>query len=215
MKKLPFILSLVILLALSGALYYKLVEAQQELSLADGALESSPAKIDGIACFHDKILYPSLTDTVIGEDLYKKLLIKSDTDESIISNFMAVVANNDILDSDGNNAIYHLCEGDAPEIFAFVAYGNYPNLTNNALGYFDGTDLTVQYVNNPDSGDIGVCEIQGVLDNGAIVKCGGGDGPLSWQKIYVVENGRTDPTLVKDCSTQSGVETCVLNNAGF
>lgn len=83
--------------------------------------------------------------------------------------------------------------------FAFYKDSNYSDVGefNNAIGLYTSDGLVLDYKYNKGSGDIGVCNIIGYLD-GVLYQCGGGDGPFSWRKVYLLmPNGQSK--TIQDC----------------
>lgn len=69
---------------------------------------------------------------------------------------------------------------------------------NNVIGlYTERALLITDYKYNKNSGDIGQCVIIGYLD-GVLYRCGGGDGPFSFRKVYLLmRNGQSK--TIQDC----------------
>jgi hypothetical protein len=87
----------------------------------------------------------------------------------------------------------------------FALYGDYGE-ENNAIGMYDGENLVVEYLFNQDMGDIGACRIIGRMGNSLLYSCGGGDGPFSFHKYFLL-NTEGENLTVQDCSRGAGDES--------
>lgn len=85
------------------------------------------------------------------------------------------------------------------EYITFMLYKNDPTF-NNRLGIFSDNTLVMDQQYNPSSGDMGTCNLSGVLEGNLIYSCGGGDGPGGWNKVYVLNKSTGKSLLIKDCT---------------
>ena len=84
------------------------------------------------------------------------------------------------------------------EIF-FVFYGDFGEF-NNTIGIFTNGELIMDKKFIPNSGDIGMCQIIGGIEGSLIYSCGGGDGPSSWDTIYLLNEKTRKSTIIKKCT---------------
>ncbi len=102
---------------------------------------------------------------------------------------------------------YQFCDfggGGSTEMLFFVLYGDYGNYNNVVVGGInvydeDNAKLVFDYKNNPDSGDIGMCDLDGIIESHLIYSCGGGDGPSSNNSVYLLNTNNGKSKTIKQC----------------
>jgi uncharacterized protein YceK len=112
--------------------------------------------------------------------------------------------------------IYQVCDT-SYKSRAFLMYGDFGK-ENNLIGLImedaATSELTLvtgkQY--NQSSGDLGVCSIDGAIEQSNIIySCGGGDGPGGWDRVYILNPKTGSSQLIKDCESLDGKVTCKYN----
>jgi len=119
-----------------------------------------------------------------------------DMKKQMIDNFFG---NERVLGLFNNSVTNEICFIEHNNL-SFVFYGEYENDNNNALGTYDEkNELQINYVYNPDSGDIGLCSIDGHIEENILFSCGGGDAGYGFNKVYILDKNSNEAKVIKDC----------------
>jgi hypothetical protein len=103
------------------------------------------------------------------------------------------------------------------DFIAFVSFGDYSADNNNTIGFYDVREdkLSTIELYNRGSGDIGLCEINGLITDGLLVSCAGGDGPGGYSTEYIWNVEKQKVTVIKDCEYFQEDETCTMDRFKF
>lgn len=131
-------------------------------------------------------------------------------DESIFDKFFA---DEKYIDFTKTGELFQICLR-SDDTIGFTLYGQY-GTDNNMVGIYRDSKFVTQTHNVPNSGDIGLCTIDGFIEDVLVYSCGGGDGGGGWNKIYTLDFISSESQLIKDCEFYLEDNTCTNNVLGI
>lgn len=96
----------------------------------------------------------------------------------------------------------------------FVLYGIFNDNKDdydNIIGVYYRNKLTTEKRNNPPSGDWGICQINGHINDYLIYSCSGGDGGAGWDKKYLLNIDTGESKIIRDCSHSGDEAACSVD----
>jgi hypothetical protein len=165
-----------------------------------------------LMCYQDSI---NISDASTIDESIKGLKAYFSNDE-LLEDFFT---KNDTIKSFNEGIFYTACKSNSNNNYIFIIYKKDADQenNNNKIIIHSKQKTFTQYKTNHSSGDMGVCSVDGYIEDNFIYSCNRGDGPKSYTNVYTINVKDGVSKTIKKCSSaydyknDQAKEVCEVN----